>query len=80
MPRTRGIPRTYTITVVGIGQFPVDQLRYDLCYPKREADSHQIERSFYPREHQERRIVLVSSKAPTEARWGSFGWLVESVE
>ena len=78
--KRRGIPRVYTITVVGNDQFPVDMMRYDLCYPKREVDSHEIERSFYPREHKERRIVLASPKAPTEARWGSFGWLVESVE
>lgn len=83
-PRKRtglsGIPRIYTFVVVGDDQFPVDMLRYDLCYPKRTSDSHEIERSFRPRERRERRVTLVSSKAPTEPRWGSFGWALESVE
>jgi hypothetical protein len=77
---SKTIPRVYTFTVVGDDQFPVDQLRYDLCYPRSERDSHEIERSFRPRERQQRRITLASSKHPTEERWGSFGWLVESVE
>jgi hypothetical protein len=78
--KTRGIPRIYTFIVAGNDQFPLDMMRYDICYPQREVDSHQIERSFRSRERRTRRVTLVSSKAPTEARWGAFGWLIESVE
>ena len=80
MPRTRGIPRTYTFTVKGSGPFPIDMLRYDLCYPKSEQDSYRLEKTFQPRDRSDHVVRLVSAKAPTEARWGSFGWLVESVE
>jgi hypothetical protein len=78
--RRSTIPRVWTFVVHGDDQFPIDMLRYDLCYPKSETDSHEIERSFRPREHGDRRVTLVSSKHPTEERWGSFGWAVESVE
>jgi hypothetical protein len=81
-PRKREgtIRRVYTFTVAGNDQFPVDMLRYDLCYPKTETDSHEMERSFRSRERSIRRLTLVSSKHPTEERWGSFGWAIESIE
>lgn len=78
-PRKRAIPRVYTFTVKGDDAFPIDMLRYDICYPKRSEDANEIERSFR-RDRGDHRITLVSSKAPTEERWGSFGWAVESVE
>ena len=83
--RSTGIPRVYTFTVTGQGLFPFDMLRFDLCYPKTENDSHVIERTTQrPRAaagHESPfRVTLISSKHPTEERWGSFGWLLESVE
>jgi hypothetical protein len=78
--KPRGIPRIYTFTVLGEGPFPVDMLRYDLCYPKSQSDSGEIERSYKRSLRDEHRVTLVSSKHPTEERWGSFGWLLESVE
>ena len=83
--KPRAIPRVYTFTVTGDGVFPFDMLRHDLCYPKTERDSHTIERTTLRLRaaagHElPYRITLVSSKAPTEERWGSFGWAVESVE
>lgn len=80
MSRGRAIPRTYTFHVLGRGPFPIDMLRYDMCRPKSESDSATIVRSFLPRDGQERRVTLVGPKAPTEFRWGSFGWALESVE
>ena len=77
--KARGIPRVWTFTVAGEGPFPFDMLRYDICYPKRETDSAEIERTTR-RERRTFHVTLVSSKAPTEERWGSFGWAVESVE
>lgn len=82
LPRktARGIPRVYTFVVTGDDQFPLDMLRYDICHPKREIDSNEIERSFRPRERGPHHVTLAGPKAPTEARWGSFGWALESVE
>lgn len=80
MSPTRAIPRTYTFTVTGEGPFPFDMLRHDRATPKSERDSNALERTTYPRERGPHRITLISAKAPTEPRWGSFGWAVESVE
>lgn len=79
MART-GIPRIYTFTVSGCGPFPIDMLRHDRATPKTESDAGHIERSYQPRNREQHRITLIGSKAPTEPRWGSFGWAVESVE
>lgn len=79
--RSRSIPRVYTFTVTGEGPFPFDMLRHDLCYPKSETDSHRLERTTRREDRgQPHRITLISSKHPTEERWGSFGWALESVE
>lgn len=80
MKRKRpGIPRIYTFTVIGNDDFPIDMLRYDLCYPKSQADASEITKTFRARTG-DYRVTLISSKAPTEERWGSFGWAMESVE
>lgn len=76
------IRRTYTFIVTGADMFPFDMLRYDTCHPRTERDSAEIERSSRAHGHggQDFRVTLVGPKPPTEARWGSFGWAVESVE
>jgi len=78
--KARGIPRVWTFVVVGAGPFPIDMLRYDLAYPKSESNASLIESTFQPRNRATHSVTLVSSKRPTEERWGSFGWAVESVE
>jgi hypothetical protein len=81
---TRAVPRTYTFTVRGQGLFPFDMLRYDRCTPKTENDSAIIEHTTRPARKPDdrlpKRITLVGPKAPTDGRWASFGWEVESVE
>lgn len=65
--------------VRGSGDFPTDMLRYDACYPKGTSDAIAINSRFRnAADHREIRTVkLVSTtKAPTEARWASFGWTV----
>lgn len=74
------ILRIWTYTVAGQGPFPIDMLRHDRSHPKRETDSGAIERSFQPRNRHTHDVTLVGPKKPTEARWASFGWSVESVE
>lgn len=58
-------------TVEGAGQFPIDMLRYDACWPSTQQDVAAIERI-----GTRRRIQLRGITAPTAARWKSFGWAV----
>lgn len=57
-------------TVEGSGPFPIDMLRYDLCWPAKEAHSYHLLIT------DDRRIVLKGLKLPTTRRWESFGWRV----
>ena len=68
-----------SFSVEGIGKFPVDMLRYDMCWPKTQQDTINLT----PLEPMigytvPRQVTLVSVKdsAPTVARWESFGWKV----
>ena len=70
-------------TVEGTYPFPTDMLRYDQCWPKREAeDSVQLGEAMMLRRHtdpdRKRRVTLVTNlpNRPTAARWESFGWKV----
>lgn len=68
-------------TVEGPGPFPIDMLRYDQCWPKREGeDSKGIEDSFPARRIRGvlTRVTLVTDapNAPTVGRWESFGFKV----
>ena len=70
---------TYRFTVVGRGDFPVDMLRKDECYPADTESALNIVR--WTRETRE--VVLVSHQPrrwwnPTFDRWRSFGWSVKS--
>jgi hypothetical protein len=66
--------RIHEFVVNGVGSFPIDMFRFDLCYPKSEEDSATIEKSFRQSERGEHSVRLVSSKAPTLDRWRTFGW------
>jgi len=67
----------YRFKVKGDGAFPFDMLRYDDCYP---ANSEAV-RGMESQSYEGNRIVeLLSSHAPTAARWASFGWHVVEVE
>jgi hypothetical protein len=61
-------------TVTGKGQFPIDMLRYDLCWPATGSDSTDIANAY--RTSGAHRIDLKGLKTPTPARWASFGWTV----
>lgn len=61
--------------VTGTGAFPVDMLRYDLCWPATGSDSTDIQSSHLP-SRTVHRIDLKGLKLPTAARWASFGWKV----
>jgi hypothetical protein len=66
-------------SVIGISDFPIDMLRYDLCWPASESDSRNIDHSsaiIQRQRNHELRIDLKGLKPPTVARWHSFGWTV----
>jgi hypothetical protein len=69
--------------VEGSGNFPLDMLRYDSCYPVREGrdTANLCAREFSrdrlpPRTIRLRRFVFNSQQMPTTGRWESFGWKV----
>jgi len=73
--------------VTGTGQFPVDMLRYDSCWPASEVDSGIIASTLCSygswRVHVRRR-PLEKKKNPieywTKARWESFGVKIETCD
>jgi len=72
-------------TVAGMGEFPIDMLRYDSCYPHSESDSGAIVRTqpFNADRAARGTEIVVEGYAvhgPTEGRWASFMWHVISWE
>lgn len=63
------------IVVDGSGEFPLDMLRYDSCFPHTENDSYAI-----THHTGKRRILLcrrgVNETHASEGRWKSLGWAV----
>lgn len=56
--------------VEGDGDFPIDMLRFDLCWPATERDAMVVG-------YRGKRTVMIRGlKVPTEGRWASFGWTV----
>lgn len=73
----------HTIAVEGGGEFPIDMMRYDRCWPATEADSGY---SYSPIRGGAAglRTVRVQAHSGTKAnpftagRWQSFGWRIQS--
>lgn len=70
--------------VEGTGDFPSDMLRYDCCFPVDESEARGI--AGWARAAggvlKPRRVTLEhrgSGRAPTAARWQSFGWRVVDI-
>lgn len=72
-------------TVAGTGEFPLDMLRYDSCWPARSEDALAIGDSSYAKAEGRDlskvwQIVLACkpgdnwSSVPTHGRWKSFTW------
>jgi hypothetical protein len=73
----------HTFKVTGRGQFPIDMLRYDGCYPKTGEDAAKIEASFRdPGTEITVSLERFGEKtwAPERARWSSFLWRMDSHE
>lgn len=69
----------YTFKAAGGGEFPVDMLRYDRCYPRASEDAGRLCLGNLDRK-EKRTVELVSDQTPTAARWSSFGWTVSDVQ
>lgn len=74
-----------TFTVRGTGTFPYDMLRYDHCWPEKEAESDRLDSNKMlhddnyfstPRDVSLVRYVDSKHDFPTSGRWHSFGWQV----
>lgn len=70
------------VKVTGTGDFPVDMLRYDACYPRTTEDALKILGGYTFAFGERRTVELVRvsdsrSNGFTPGRWASFGWRVE---
>jgi hypothetical protein len=70
-----------TFKVSGWGEFPLDMLRYDHCWPSSETEArssltmtHMNENFMQKRDVSLSRYVFNKKEAPTLGRWKSFGW------
>ena len=72
----------HRIEVTGKGQFPIDMLRHDQCFPIFESDSEIIRNSLAVRGRSIGPQIIAlgswhpSRWEPTKDRWASFGWVV----
>ena len=60
----------YRYHVTGVGNVPMDMLRYDAAYP---LGSYSVSRILGT---ERRTVELASYRKPTVDRWASFGWVV----
>ena len=68
----------YEYEVTGAGDFPVDMLRYDCCWPcNGESAARLLLDRDEPRSTPRRTIRLRSVQPPTVERWASFQWHVD---
>jgi hypothetical protein len=74
------------LVVTGKRPFPIDMLRYDNATPATEVDAHAIERT-WEGSLDEVRVTLRRFARDDDkhssyhyARWGSYGWRVESYD
>lgn len=65
-------------TVIGDGEFPLDMLRYDGCYPQHETDTTKMSESGLREVTLHKTLNWAHPKvwSPTVGRWNSFGWAV----
>lgn len=67
-------------TVAGAGDFPMDMLRYDHCWPASSEDAAKLAVGAYSEPLGQRSIVLACKpgdnwrNVPTHRRWSSFNW------
>jgi hypothetical protein len=68
--------KKYVYFVTGRNAFPFDMLRYDGAWPSRSEDAAKLDWQHSTSSMEPRALKLESFRAPTIARWSSFGWTV----
>ena len=68
-PRTR-----YEYVVTGRGEFPMDMLRYDCCWPLSSSDVAKLDSGLVHSSREPRSVIMASYTKPTIEHWASFGW------
>lgn len=68
---------------MGSGQFPLDMLRYDCCFPASQNDVATISKTLHRPGNELHTVTLryvreYKPNGPTDARWESFGWHVSN--
>jgi hypothetical protein len=70
----------HVFAVEGVGEFPIDMLRYDQCWPITPLDAAKIADSYQSvntKGYARRRVALCSANHKiTPERWASCGWRV----
>lgn len=70
-------------TVEGTGQFPLDMLRYDRCFPAKGEDAISMANDHIrvPRRIQlDVRHPFKGDRMVTRERWASFGWTLVQID
>jgi hypothetical protein len=68
--------QSFRYVVEGVGEFPLDMLRYDNAWPATTLDVASMATESLFNATLRRQVVIHSYRAPTLARWESFGWRV----
>lgn len=71
--------KVWAYTIRGGGQFPLDMLRYDQCWPETNEDVAVMHRSIEDT-YEVWTLRMNSIKLPTIARWASFVCKVSAIE
>lgn len=66
-------PKLRTFKVTGAGQFPIDMLRYDACWPATEADAGKLQfDSLTETQPTHRRTITLQTHDPNAPHGGSL--------
>jgi len=76
-------PQYVTYLVEGIGQFPLDMLRYDGSWPTSQEDVAKIHENLSGERPRRRELISLTTVSrlgsPETSRWESFMWRVVEV-
>lgn len=78
MPRKHSLYVTQYI-VEGVGEFPIDMLRYDCACPETEVESSAIT-NYREKRRVKLRAYQSAPNGPEIDRWKSFAWTVVEVD
>lgn len=75
--------KLYKFKVEGSGDFPVDMLRFDGCYPRTTEDAMNLKLGEFDRTKRRSIELLMPvenrQREPSTDRWNSFGWIITEI-